>query len=348
MKVSKPNITLKNMSDLKSSGIFISFLKLKNEIQNGFKKNKRSKILCKSPTLKYADILSVIICTSNRNTLALNAVASVLSQTFPSDKYEVIVVNNSKTPFKSECFTDSITVVNEPIRGLSRARNKGAAEAKGEYLLFIDDDAEAGDNLLHQIYDTYKKYPEFSIVGGQIFLNLPIPTPDVFLKGHEALWSGYTVPYRRVKEVYLQYEFPYGACFSVRHSVLDSLNGFPETYGRCGNDYAGGEETAICFAVKNSGLKIGINPKAFVYHNVSRDRYTKEHIRETIRAGILTSKRLIDDGYSNNYWNKSYINEKISILSKELIKLESKKDELAFFYKKCEYDSFCELKNKYY
>lgn len=348
MKVSKPNITLKNMSDSKSSGIFISFLKLKNEIINSFKKNKRSKITCTSPTLKYKDMLSVIICTANRNTLALNAVASVLSQSLSPEKHEVIVVNNSKTPFKIEEFDSRITVVNEPICGLSRARNKGAAAAQGEYLLFIDDDAEAGENLLSQIYDTYKKHPDFSIVGGQIFLNLPNPTPEVFLKGREALWSGYTVPYRRVKEVHLQYEFPYGACFSVRHSVLDSLNGFPEAYGRCGNDYAGGEETAICFAVKNSGLKIGINPNAYVYHNVSRDRYTKEHIKETIRAGILTSKRLIDDGYANNYWSKSYINEKINILSKELKKLKSREDELAFFYKKCEYDSFCELKNKYY
>lgn len=349
MKPSKSNtaanITLKNISEAELSGPRLLVSKLKNELFNRKKSDIELKRASVKPKKKYRRILSVIICTAERNSIALNAINSVINQDFSSEKYEIIVVNNSREKFCGEPSGRNIKIVNEPIQGLSRARNTGADSASGEYLLYMDDDSLACENLLLNMFKAFEKHPGCAIIGGQIFLELPSPVPNVFLKGREAIWSGYTVPYKKFKEVGEQYEFPYGACFGIRHSALDSFGGFPENYGRCGSDFAGGEETALCFMAKNSRLKIGIEPSAAVRHVVTADRFTKEHIRETIRAGILTTYRLYAEGYSKCGWTSDYIDERIRIITGELARLQENKDYLAYFYKKCELDAFYEVKS---
>lgn len=280
--------------------------------------------------------------------MAADAVKSIISQDFPKNMMEVILVNNSGKDFPRHLLPSSVKIVDEEILGLSRARNRGAETAAGEYLLFIDDDSRACAGLLAEIYSAFESHPRTAIVGGQIYLKLPTPLPEVFLEGKEALWSGYTVSYNKFREAREQYEFPYGACFAIRHSVLDSAGGFSLEYGRVGNDFAGGEETALCFAVRKLGFKIGIEPRAKVEHLVAEDRFTEEHIKKTIRAGILTTHRLYLDGYAPSGWTHNYVTERIRIIQKELERLHRAGDKRAELYKKSELDAFVELRNRYF
>ena len=339
MKDSKPNISLTNLAEVQSSGVLLSLRKGINELFN--KKSRKSQFSAASlKAVEYSKTISVIICTANRGRLAENAVDSILNQRFDGSKYEILVVNNSPDPLPYKFKSDRVIIVDEPNLGLSIARNRGASAAKGEYLLYIDDDAVANENLLSSIFSAFENQ-RAAIIGGQIFLALPEPVPDVFLEGKESLWSAYTVPYSSFREIREQYEFPYGACFGIRHSVLDTLGGFPENYGRTGNNYAGGEETALCFAAKNMGFKLGIEPNASVIHKVLPDRFTKEHIRRTIREGIITTYRLCLDGYSTSGWTPQYVDERLRIIKKELLRMNG----LPAFYKRCEYDAFSELKD---
>jgi glycosyltransferase involved in cell wall biosynthesis len=84
---------------------------------------------------------STIIPTIARPTLA-RAVNSVLSQDFPADEFEVIVVNDSGNPLLAEDWqeSDQVKVLTTQQRERSIARNTGAAIAKGNYLHFLDDD----------------------------------------------------------------------------------------------------------------------------------------------------------------------------------------------------------------
>ena len=332
---------------MKNSGILLALRKGANELF-GKTGSKAPVTMPKDVHRRYEKKISVIICTANRFEMAADAVKSIISQDFPNDMLEVILVNNSGGDFPRHLLPSSVQIVDEDILGLSRARNRGADAASGEYLLFIDDDARACDGLLTEVYSAFEKHPKTAIVGGQIYLKLPSPMPEVFLEGREALWSGYTVPYNKFKEAREQYEFPYGACFAIRHSVLDSVGGFSLEYGRVGDDFAGGEETALCFAVRKLGFKIGIAPRAKVEHVVTEDRFTEEHIKKTIRAGILTTHRLYLDGYAPSGWSHNYVTERIKIIQAELKRLRHSGDKKAELYKKSELDAFVELRERYF
>jgi hypothetical protein len=95
-----------------------------------------------------------------------------------------------------------------------------------------------------------------------------------------------------------QWEFPYGANFAVRHAALMRIGGFRSAYGRKGNNYAGGEEIVVSFAMREIGYKVGLNPKMKVIHDVDTSRYTVEHVRKTMRNSILTNYQLQKDLYA--------------------------------------------------
>jgi glycosyltransferase involved in cell wall biosynthesis len=84
---------------------------------------------------------SVIIPTIGRETLE-RAVFSVLRQDIDPSRFEVIVVNDSGSalPYRDWHKSDQVRILNTNRRERSFARNSGAAMAKGEYLVFLDDD----------------------------------------------------------------------------------------------------------------------------------------------------------------------------------------------------------------
>lgn len=291
--------------------------------------------------------LSVIVCTYNRCKSLRATLDSLLMQTLIRQRYEIITVNNGEelpkelAEFMSK---NGIRLITESRRGLSYARNTGGRAARGRYITYIDDDAVADDKLLESIIGAFETHVRAGIIGGQVILKTPSPKPEVILPGREELWSEYRVGYKNYREVVFQYEFPYGANFSVSRAAFEAAGGFNEEYGRIGSGFEGGEETELCFRVRRLGFKIGIEPSAVVYHFVDPERFTYEHVKQTIRAGIFTTYRLYRDGISPSVWNRGYIRERIKIESAELEKLKSiGASETEIFYKKCEVEAFEEL-----
>lgn len=88
---------------------------------------------------------SVVIPTYNRAFTLVRAVESVLRQTYGD--YELIVVDDGSsdaTPAVMEEFDDArIQYIRQENRGVSAARNMGAAQTRGQYLTFLDSDDEA-------------------------------------------------------------------------------------------------------------------------------------------------------------------------------------------------------------
>ncbi len=295
----------------------------------------------------YEKKISIIICTYLRGEKLVDAIWSVIRQSMSKKEYEIIVVDNA--PFTSgiradvEAFREKyseyegfIRYIGVPQKGLSYARNGGMWNAKGEYLLFLDDDVLADYYLLEEIYSGFKYHPNVGIVGGQVILDKPFPTPKVVRKGWESLWSQFKIAGSAFREVTQQFEFPYGADYSVRRSAIWRVGGFRMCYGRVGNDFAGGEETALAFKMLEIGYGIGLQPRAKVLHRVDHSRFTTEHVKKTIMAGTITTYRFFVDLHTSFGWTKRYVKNQIKITNREIQILTNKKaDPLDIYFKKC-------------
>ncbi len=322
--------------------------KIKNKILYGLEK------MIDEPE-DYERKISIIICTYMRGEKLIDAIWSVIRQSMSKKEYEIIVVDNAPQTSgikeavedfrrKYHQFEGFIRYMAVPQKGLSYARNGGMWNAKGEYLLFLDDDVLADYYLLEEIYAGFKYHPHVGIVGGQVILDRPFPTPKVLRKGWESLWSQFKISGNTFREVSQQFEFPYGADYGVRRSAIWRVGGFRMCYGRVGNDFAGGEETALAFKMLQTGYGIGLQPRAKVLHRVDHSRFTHEHVKKTIRAGILTTYRFFCDLHTDIGWTKRYAKSQMKITEKEINILTKKKaDSLDIFYKKAYHDAWQKL-----
>ncbi|GIO92511.1 hypothetical protein J31TS3_37380 [Paenibacillus lactis] len=285
--------------------------------------------------LDYEKEISVVLCTYQRSQKLINSIESLLEQTLAQEKYEIIVVNNDYLN------TDILTLVNDlrrkhnidesflryieaPLKGLSYARNAGLFEAKGEIILYIDDDAIADSELLKQTIKGFNENPDFGVIGGNIILNINENRPRVVRPGFEAYWSQLVVDKEGISESLYQWEFPYGANFAVRQKALMRIGGFRSSYGRKGNDYAGGEEIVVSFLMKEIGYKVGLNSLMKVIHDVDISRYTVEHVEKTMRSSLLTNYQLQKDLYAPMESNIEEDKEKLVLLREEYKALQRK------------------------
>lgn len=90
--------------------------------------------------------LSIIVPVYNVEPYIRPCFESIFKQGLDENDYEVIIVNDGSTDKSMEMIADiisqhiNITVINQENQGLSVARNKGIAKAKGEYILMPDSD----------------------------------------------------------------------------------------------------------------------------------------------------------------------------------------------------------------
>src|ERR1051326_4580119 len=120
--------------------------------------------------------VSVVIPTKNRCALLAQAIDRVETQTVPREHYEVIVVDNDSTDDtrrvlekKSRAYSNLKFGFQEKP-GAAATRNAGLQLAKGDLILFIDDDVQAEPPLIEKHLDCHRKTPNASVIGA---VNMP-------------------------------------------------------------------------------------------------------------------------------------------------------------------------------
>src|SRR4051812_18815161 len=109
---------------------------------------------------------SVIICTRNRSAQLEKCLAAVAGQTLKPA--EVIVIDNAPEDetTKETASRWGVSYFVEPRLGLSRARNRGAAEASSDIVAYIDDDALPSLDWLEKFLAAFNQQ-EISAAGGR-------------------------------------------------------------------------------------------------------------------------------------------------------------------------------------
>ena len=99
--------------------------------------------------------ISVVVCSFNRAEGLRSALASLYDlETGNLFSYEIIVIDNASTDATPATIAQAAIESKTPLRGvyegrkgIAPARNRGIAEAKGEWVAFFDDDQRADPQL---------------------------------------------------------------------------------------------------------------------------------------------------------------------------------------------------------
>lgn len=234
-------------------------------------------------------VASVAICTRDRYHLLRKAVDSVQAQSLHSGSFEIIVVDNSSDAARSKREAGRYETVpffswhHEPTSGLSAARNRALAEARGEVIAFIDDDAHAHDGWLEAATDAVVDSPNVALVGGKVLPDWDGPLPPWL---HEDLYEYLSVFYpRRRRRALRSGEWIVGTNMAFRTAALRELGGFDTSLGRKGSsDLAllSNEELEIVRRITSEGYTAFYEPAMVVSHLVPTGRLTQTWFRRRI------------------------------------------------------------------
>jgi glycosyltransferase involved in cell wall biosynthesis len=242
--------------------------------------------------------LSVVVCTYNRERFILDALQSLVEQHLHPDNFEIIIVDNNCTDntrkiceeFISKNRLHSFKYITESNQGLSFARNRGYKEAKGDVVLYLDDDAVAEKNYLQTAKNFLDNNPDVSAIGGKIFPRYVDGEPKWMTKYNGGL-VGYIDHGNKQKEYDLD-NYPPGSNMIIRKKMLEELGGFNTEIGRIGDKKLGGEERDFFLRLRRTyNKKVIYLPDLIVHHVVEKERLTPAFIKK-ISHGIGASERI--------------------------------------------------------
>jgi GT2 family glycosyltransferase len=218
--------------------------------------------------------VSVIICvyTERRWADILRAVQSVRAQDY-GGLVEMMVVVDHNEALLARCqeeWDDVRVVASVGEKGLAGGRNTGTSVARGDVLVFLDDDAWAEARWLETLV---RPYLDDNVIatGGWIVPIWPDARPKWFPPEFDWVVG---CSYRGLPETTAEVRNVIGASMSFRASAFEKAGRFSESLGRVGTLPLGCEETEICIRARSiiRGAKVMHVPDAVVHHRVSGDR----------------------------------------------------------------------------
>lgn len=240
--------------------------------------------------------VSVVICThaSGRLPMVRDAIASVRSQTYPAHELVVVVDYNAALIAElARSVPDIRVVANSNAQGLSGARNCGVAEATGDIIAFIDDDALAAPDWIEALLKNYQNRHVLA-VGGHIEAFWPYERPMWWPEEFDWVVG---CSYRGQREIVGAVRNLIGCNMSFRRVVFDVCEGFSSDFGRVGSDGSGCEETEFCIRAQSAFplSHILYDPAVRVLHRIDPERarwayFTKRCLAEGRSKAALAAQ----------------------------------------------------------
>jgi glycosyltransferase involved in cell wall biosynthesis len=222
---------------------------------------------------------AVVVCTHDRAEVLARVIEPAVAEA-RGNGAEVLVVDNASTDGTSALLVDlarrhapTLRVVREPELGLSVARNRALAEARGDVVAFLDDDAVPRPGWLAALLEPYAD-PHVACVGGRILLHFPAPPPPWLTPALYPALSAFDLGDRPQRIRYGQADYPYGANISVCVAAARAQSGFSTRVGLRGQSQLQHEETDLCYRLEHAGGEIRYAPDAIVDHWISSERLT--------------------------------------------------------------------------
>jgi glycosyltransferase involved in cell wall biosynthesis len=228
--------------------------------------------------------VTVAICTWNRAPLLRQALGSLTGLVIPAGlTWTVLVVNNNSTDSTNEVAEEfrgrlPLEVVLEREPGLPHARNRALAEAKGEYVAYIDDDVLVDPLWLQCLAGAVERHPDAVAFGGPIEPWFPVPPDPVLAEAFPNLKIGFCGLNHGPEEIALDVKQEiFGANMVFSKSRLGGL-AFDPRIGHAHGSMMLGDETILLIRLHQRGERVIWVPGMRLKHYVDPSRMTLPYL----------------------------------------------------------------------
>lgn len=237
--------------------------------------------------------ITVAIPTYNRSRLLRQTLAGIVQQQYPRDAFEILVIdNNSRDDTRTVVaeFTGahpSLRYVLEEQQGLDHARNRAVAEAKGDILVFGDDDILVEPTWLTLLVAAFstEESDRIGAVGGEVVPVFPDGLPPWVAEWHSPL------AFRETPGPLAPNQSPMGANLAFPSRVFQEFGLFSTTLDRKGSALFSGGETEYLKRLRAGGREIWFAPGARVLHQMPASRttfrYAARHAFDSARSRVV-------------------------------------------------------------
>ena len=229
--------------------------------------------------------ISIIIPVHNQSGYTRSCLDSL--QKYPPEvSYEVLVVDDCSTDDTPRLLVEETrkdprfrAIRTTSVSGFAKACNSGGTEAKGVYLLFLNNDTEVLPGWFSPLYDTLVHNPNIGIVGPKLIFS------DGSIQHCGKIWKDIRGQLSQPRHIYYrapgnapfvnesrEYQALTGACIMVRRSEFLDIGPFDENYEN------GWEDDDLCYAYRAAGKQSWYCAISTIIHHQSMTLNTK--IRE--------------------------------------------------------------------
>jgi glycosyltransferase involved in cell wall biosynthesis len=240
--------------------------------------------------------VSVILCCYNSAKRLPVTLGYIACQEVPvTISWEVVLVNNASTDNTSEVAADQwkktgcqvpFRIVDQPVPGLSAAREKGINEASFDYCIFCDDDNWFDPGYVRTAYETMETHPDVAIAGGKSQAFFEAPSPEWFDRFSQSYVVEEPFLHSRVlppERIYLA-----GAGMVLSKKFLRDLKtiGFsPVLTDRIGDQLMSGEDVELCLMARFLGYDIYYCEELSFVHCMTESRLTWDYFLRMSAGG---------------------------------------------------------------
>jgi glycosyltransferase involved in cell wall biosynthesis len=238
--------------------------------------------------------ISVVVCMHNSRSDYLQRVLEALRmQTLSNESWELVLVDNASAVPPAETLDLSwhpvVRHVREEQLGVIRARRRGIAEARGELVVYVDDDTTISPRFLAEALAIAKRHAHLGVFGAGIVEPEYEAAIPPHIRSRQAVFSiRHVATPRWSNNVHDTQSVPWGAGLCVRRPIAVSYQQFVqrletiELVGRRGRDLFAGEDDLFSWVSVSSGLGFGIFPQLRVTHLIAASRLSRSHVLRAI------------------------------------------------------------------
>lgn len=237
--------------------------------------------------------VTVAIPTYNRADFLRQTLAGIGEQQFPREHFEVLVIDNNSTDHTRAVVEEFASgrpaprYVVEKQQGLDYGRNRAIAEARGEIIVFADDDILVQPDWLAQMAVPLMADHEGKIgaVGGEVIPVFPDGLPDWVREWHAPL------AFRPDAGPLPPRHSPMGANLAFPKWIFEKLGPFHTALDRAAGNYFSGGDSEMIRRVREAGYEVWFAPAAAVKHQMPASRttfrYARRHAFDSARSRVI-------------------------------------------------------------